>query len=460
MCTPDHITHVRVLLNPHLQRGHTRIVLTWGDRWWNREANIAQLELVVQTPAGCLIRLGNPEVEIEPEIGPEFDKVCVEELKSRGKSLASDVRHGGPITIELENLSHGRYWVTVLERSSEAGGMDVTKMEFPECGKIFEATDAEVSVFTSDGGQQRFVVNKDGDLYGKGRCTWDVVGLDGATNELHRIYPEGHDQKPSLQNDPYAKFAVDAHGNKIIQVPPAPTVLGAGAFVSTWPMAADNILMNSQPGPYVDGPENNIQGDVRDGSTSPGYPVSPSSKQNAVSASSSKQNDGSVQIAQPQAGGETRMITNNGWKDKGVGGGLGRQGVLHWPEGGQGARRGDIQKDVMDGWNERGGAGGGSREEMRGTRQDSRMRSRDTERSRYTDEEWQGRRDHGSEIQERPGENHRNSGENYRTAERKRGREVREYEWPDQSGQPRPRLNDPQVEPSTTKYKFTHCIHM
>lgn len=67
--------------------------------------------------------------------------------------MASDVIHGGPIAIELENLSHGRYWVTVLERSSEASGMDVTKMEFPECGKIFEATDAEVSVFTNDGGQ-------------------------------------------------------------------------------------------------------------------------------------------------------------------------------------------------------------------------------------------------------------------------------------------------------------------
>jgi hypothetical protein len=103
-------------------------VLTWGNRWWNRKAKIAQLELVVQTPAGCLIRLGNPEVEIETEIGPELDKVCVEELKSRERSLASDVIHGGPITIELENLSHGRYWVTVLERSSEAGGMDVAKL--------------------------------------------------------------------------------------------------------------------------------------------------------------------------------------------------------------------------------------------------------------------------------------------------------------------------------------------
>ena len=139
------------------------------------------------------------------------------------------------------------------------------------------------------------------------------------------------------------------------------------------------------------------------------------------------------------------MIADNGWKDRGVWRGLGRQGVLHWPEGGQGARRGDIQKDVMDGWNERGGAGGGSREEMRGTRQDSRMRSRDTERSRYTDEEWQGRRA-GGDIQERS------------TAERRRGREVREYEWPDQPGQPRPRPNDPQVC-KLKNYKQTHTLH-
>ena len=154
------------------------------------------------------------------------------------------------------------------------------------------------------------------------------------------------------------------------------------------------------------------------------------------------------------------MIADNGWKDRGVWRGLGRQGVLHWPEGGQGARKGDIQKDVMGGWNERDGASGGSREEMRAKRQDSRLRSRNTEQSRYADEEWQGRRDHESEIQERPGENYRDSGENYRTTERRRGREVREYEWPDQPGQPRPRPNDPQVEPSTNKYKFTHCIHM
>ena len=102
-----------------------------------------------------IVGIRNPEVEIEPELGPELDKVCVEELKGREKSLVSDVIHSGPITIELENLSHGRNWVTVLERSSEAGGMDVTKMEFPECGKIFEVTDAEVSFFTNDGGQQR-----------------------------------------------------------------------------------------------------------------------------------------------------------------------------------------------------------------------------------------------------------------------------------------------------------------
>ena len=94
----------------------------------------------------------------------------------------------------------------------------MTQMDFPACSSVFEATDAEVSVFTHAGGRQRFSVAKDGDIYGKGRCQWDVVGIDGKTHELHRIYPAGHDQKPKIKEDPFAKFDVDAHGTKIMQV--------------------------------------------------------------------------------------------------------------------------------------------------------------------------------------------------------------------------------------------------
>lgn len=188
-------------------------------RWWNRLAKIADLELVIQTPDNCLIRLGTPEGEIDPDLGPNLDKVCKEELKKdKAKPLASDIRHGGPLTIELENLSHGRYWVTVLERSRDAGGLDVSTMKFPQCGHLMESTGAQVSVFTHDGGRQSFDVTKDGDLYGVGRCSWDVVGIDGRTHDLHRIYPNGHNQKPKIKPDPYAKFEVDANGNKIIQV--------------------------------------------------------------------------------------------------------------------------------------------------------------------------------------------------------------------------------------------------
>lgn len=195
------------------------VVALETDRWWNRLAKIADLELVIQTPDNCLIRLGTPEDEIDPELGPNLDKVCKEELKTqKAKPLASDIRHGGPLTIELENLSHGRYWVTVMERSRDAGGLDVTTMTFPQCGHIMETTGAQVSVFTHDGGRQSFDVTKDGDLYGVGRCSWDVVGIDGRTHDLHRIYPNGHNQKPKIKPDPYAKFEVDAHGNKIIQV--------------------------------------------------------------------------------------------------------------------------------------------------------------------------------------------------------------------------------------------------
>ena len=32
LCSPDHVSHARLLLNPHLPRGMIRIVLTWGDR--------------------------------------------------------------------------------------------------------------------------------------------------------------------------------------------------------------------------------------------------------------------------------------------------------------------------------------------------------------------------------------------------------------------------------------------
>ena len=222
-------------------------------------SKIADLELVVQTPNGCLIRLGTPEQEIDPDLGPNLDKVCKEELTTRkAKPLASDIRHGGPLTIELENLSHGRYWVTVMERSRDAGGLDVTTMKFPQCTHILESTGAEVSIFTHDGGRQRFDVTKDGDLYGVGRCSWDVVGIDGRTHDLHRIYPNGHKQKPKIKPDPYAKFEVDAHGNKIVQVPPAPRGVGIGVHGSTWPLPADNILSSPQPGPYVKAPHNRI----------------------------------------------------------------------------------------------------------------------------------------------------------------------------------------------------------
>ena len=138
LCSPDHISHVRLLLNPHLPRGMIRIVLTWGDRWWNRQAKIADLELVIQTPTDCLIRLGTPEDEIDPDLGPQLDTVCEEEVKDKEVPMASDVKHGGPITIELESLVSGRYWVTVRERSRESGVLDVSTMEFPLCSKILE----------------------------------------------------------------------------------------------------------------------------------------------------------------------------------------------------------------------------------------------------------------------------------------------------------------------------------
>jgi hypothetical protein len=46
---------------------------------------------------------------------------------------------------------------------------------------------AEVTIYTHNGGSQTFLVSKDGDIHGTGRCAWDVVGIDGRTTNLHRF---------------------------------------------------------------------------------------------------------------------------------------------------------------------------------------------------------------------------------------------------------------------------------
>jgi len=419
LCSPDHVTHVRVLLNPFLPRGMIRIVLTWGERWWNRAAKIADLELVIQTPNGCQVRLGSPETEIEPDLGPSLDKICAGVATSNDKPLASDIKHGGPITIELKDLEHGRYWVTVNERSRAAGVFDVKTMEFPLCSTILESTDAEVSVFSHEGGRQRFSVQKDGDVYGKGRCSWDVVGIDGHTHVLHRVYPEGHDQKPKLKADPYAKFDIDNNGNKIMQVPPAPRGVGIGVQGSTWPVPPDNILMNAEPGPYVHAPENKIYTNTH-------------TARFAVQVSDKKEN---VQPANQEVDGQKASMG----MQRGVGGGMPRAGSINWPSsyeqrvdqrgwrihGTQGVR--DAQNDVMRGWHERGGLGGGTKEWW----------------SRYNDDHprrvWGHRwthftREHGGSSRDR-----------HEQGVDRRGREVREYEWPDQPGRNVPSSHTPQV---------------
>ena len=78
LCSPDHITHVLLLLNPHLPRGVVRIALTWGELWWNSKASLSPLELVIQTPSGCLIRRGR------------FPCVCMR-LRACWKSLESSL---------------------------------------------------------------------------------------------------------------------------------------------------------------------------------------------------------------------------------------------------------------------------------------------------------------------------------------------------------------------------------
>ena len=157
----------------------------------------------------------SPEDEPQVKIGPRLDKVCKEELTT-ATPLASDIKNGGPITVELQDLIAGRYWVTVLDRSRDVGRMDVTTMKFPLCSTVLQRTNAEVSVYTHDGGSQTFLVSKDGDIHGTGRCAWDVVGIDGRTSELHRIYPHGHAEKPKPTQDPFAKYVVDSHGSKIL----------------------------------------------------------------------------------------------------------------------------------------------------------------------------------------------------------------------------------------------------
>lgn len=407
LCSPDHVTHVRVLMNPFLPRGTIRIVLTWGERWWNPDAQIADLELVVQTPSGCLIRLGSPETEIEPQLGPELDSICSEKV-TQSEPLASDIRHGGPVTIELKSLEPGRYWVTVNERSRAAGGFDVTTMEFPLCSTILESSDAEVSVFTGEGGRQRFSVQKDGDVYGKGRCSWDVVGIDGRTQELHSVYPEGHDQKPKPIVDPYAKFDVDNSGNKIMQVPPAPMGVGIGGQGNTWPEPPDNILMNAQPGPYVEAPENIIQGN----SHTPGA---------AVQVSNKKADESHINWPSKHA----PHIDEDGW----------RIDEKQRPAGH------DVQNDVIRGWHERGGLGGGTKEWGSGDREKQTRRARG-QRPRYLRRKDERQR---RDIDDRQDWRSTESDEHTVYRREHRGRENREYEWPDQPGRALPTSHTPQV---------------
>jgi hypothetical protein len=433
LCSPDHVTHVRVLMNPFLPRGTIRIVLTWGERWWNPDAQIADLELVVQTPGGCLIRLGSPETEIEPQLGPELDSICSEKV-TQSEPLASDIKHGGPITIELKSLEPGRYWVTVNERSRAAGGFDVTTMEFPLCSTILESSDAEVSVFTHEGGRQRFSVQKDGDVHGKGRCSWDVVGIDGRTQELHRVYPEGHDQKPKPIVDPYAKFDVDNSGNKIMQVPPAPRGLGIGVQGSTWPEPPDNILMNAEPGPYVEAPENNIQGNSRTSGA-------------AVQVSNKKEDE----TQQPAK----REVDRRGPDIRRDMQPLPRRGSINWPskyapridEDGwridekQGPEGHEAQNGVIRGWHERGGLGGGTKEWW------SRDREKQTRRARGQRPRYLRREDErkGRASDDRQDRRSTESDEHAVYRREHRGREVREYEWPDQPGRALPTSHTPQV---------------
>ena len=336
------------------------------------------------------LHVNSPEDEPQVKIGPRLDKVCKEELTT-ATPLASDIKNGGPITVELQDLIAGRYWVTVLDRSRDVGRMDVTTMKFPLCSTVLQRTNAEVSVYTHDGGSQTFLVSKDGDIHGTGRCAWDVVGIDGRTSELHRIYPHGHAEKPKPTQDPFAKYIVDSHGSKILQVPPAPTDVGIGVVGSSWPTPPDNALMSPQPGPYEDDPHH----DIEIGKRVPRFPTGGrlSPKMENRELEKGRRSDGAADAQ--------RHVDGNGWRDRsgGVGAGMRRDGELQWPRDQPGIQhpRGRREGDFI-----------------------------------VHDERSEG----GDRRRERSREGGRGlASERDRDRDRDRDRNAREYEWPDESDQ-------------------------
>eukprot|EP00960_Hanusia_phi_P001964 56532-Hanusia_phi.AAC.3 len=129
---PGNPVTIRLLMNPYLPVGEIRFVLAWGRRWWDPRAPLVSLELQVLTMQSAVgvASWGGAEPGTRPQPGDRedeeacaltcSDQVCDEE-KKRERVEADDIDDGGPLTIALEKLMEGRYWVSVELKESQAG---------------------------------------------------------------------------------------------------------------------------------------------------------------------------------------------------------------------------------------------------------------------------------------------------------------------------------------------------
>jgi hypothetical protein len=217
--------HVRMMLSPPVSFGALRFCLLWGARWWHPTAPAARMALTLRAPTGCIIaRAGVVEEAAESgQAGALAAVMCAAAHRGVRGEVDVAMNRGGPLTITLDRTAAEIYTIEVeLREELEA---DVAAMAVRRCAEALDGTEAELRVYTYDGGERRFRVERDGEVRAGGRCVWIAAQVDGA--EAH-LLPVNRVDRPAAAPVPALGAAADTLSDQSVAASDADGAAASG----------------------------------------------------------------------------------------------------------------------------------------------------------------------------------------------------------------------------------------
>ena len=199
MTRAEAAAHVRMMLSPLVPFAALRFCLLWGARWWHPAAPAARMALTIRAPTGCIrARAGVVGDAAEPDqVGALAAAMCAAAHRGVRGTVDVAMNRGGPLTITLDRTAAEIYTVEVELREELAA--DVAAMAVRRCSEALNGMEAELRVYTYDGGERGFRVERDGEIRAGGRCVWIAARVDGA--EAH-LLPVNRVPRPETGPEP------------------------------------------------------------------------------------------------------------------------------------------------------------------------------------------------------------------------------------------------------------------